>query len=319
MFKKLFAALALIFVVGLGVFGYSLWSASKGVAPATLEAKYVSANDRFVMVDGARVRIRLEGPTGAPVVLLVHGFTHSLETWDAWAAALSENYRVIRYDLLGHGLTGPDPKKRYAPAERAEFVGDVMDALGVERAFVAGNSLGGLAAWRFAAAYPDRVAGLILISPGAFPLNGVSDEPAEIPAAMKAYLLTAPEAGVRASAQIIYADDSKITDARIDVMRDMIRRRGNGEAMIASLEEFTLPDPTALLATITAPTVVLWGEGDIVVPTAQGAQFVAALPGARLITYPGVGHAAQEEAPDETVRDAGAFIATVLAAQAGAQ
>jgi pimeloyl-ACP methyl ester carboxylesterase len=131
---------------------------------------------------------------------------------------------------------------------------------------------------------------------------------------MKAYLLTAPEAGVRASAAFIYGDDSKITDARISVMRDMLRHEGNGPAMIKSLEEFTLPDPTAELSAIDTPTLILWGTDDVIIPPAQGEQLLNIMPNARLIEYPGVGHAAQEEAPEATLRDARDFLEEVKAA-----
>lgn len=306
--KKLLAGLAVL-VALLGAYGaYTFFSAAGGVPASALEKKYLSADDRFVDIGGARVRVRIEGEESAPPIVLVHGFTHSLETWDGWAATLKADYRVIRYDLMGHGLTGPDPKKRYSPIERAHTIGDIMDVLGIERASIAGNSLGGLAAWRFASENPDRIDRLILISPGAYPLNGAADTPAEIPTAMKVYLKTAPEAGVRASAGYIYADDSKITDERVSVMRDMIHREGNGEALIESLEEFTLPDPTDALSQITAPTLIQWGEGDVIIPIQQGKDMAAVIPNARMITYPGVGHAAQEEAPAETVADVIAFL-----------
>lgn len=311
--KKFLFGLVIVAGLVIAAGGLLVWRASQGLAPSELERAYMTPADRFVEVAGARVRVREEGQADAPAIVLIHGFTHSLETWDGWAAELKDRYRVIRYDLNGHGLTGPDAQERYSPAERADFIGDVMDALGLETAVIAGNSLGGLAAWRFAHDNPERVRALILISPGVFSLNGVSDKPAEIPAAMKAYLLTAPEAGVRASAAIIYGDDSKITDARINAMRDMMRRRGNGEAMIRSLEEFTLPDPTQLLSEIRTPTLIEWGEADVVIPSSQGAQLAALLPDARLIAYPGVGHAAQEEAPVQTAADAGAFIAGLAA------
>ncbi len=308
MFKKVLITAFVLIIGGAVLIGGLTWKASKGVSAATLESQYMTPADRFVEIAGSRVRIREEGPLGAPVIILIHGFTHSLETWDGWATVLKRDHRVIRYDLNGHGLTGPDPLERYSPIERAGFIGEIMDVLGIDQANLAGNSLGGLAAWRFASENPARASALVLISPGAFPLNGASDKPAEIPAAMKAYLLTAPEPGVRASAEFIYADDSKITDARLKVMRDMLRREGNGDAMIKSLEEFTLPDPTEALNRITAPTLILWGEGDIIIPIEQGRQMEKAISGARLLSYPGVGHAAQEEAPEETVADALAFL-----------
>lgn len=309
--KKILLGVAVIAILVVAAGGVMVWRASAGLTPAELEREYATAADRFENIAGARVRIREEGPEGAPAILLIHGFTHSLETWDAWAQILSKDHRVIRYDILGHGLTGPDPKERYAPAERAAFIGDVLDSLGLERAVIVGNSLGGLAAWRFAHDHPDRVPALVLISPGVFSLNGVSDKPAEIPAAMKAYLLTVPEAGVAASAGIIYGDDSKLTPSRLKTMRDMMRRRGNGEAMIKSLEEFTLPDPTQMLHEIQTPTLIEWGEADAVIPIEQGRRMVGEMPNATLITYPGVGHAAQEEAPEQTVADAIAFLAGI--------
>lgn len=304
------ALIAILVLIIAGVAGFSLltWQAAQGTPAKGLEEKYVTASDSFKNIAGARVRVRDEGPRDAPAILLIHGFTHSLETWDDWAKALKDDYRTIRYDLLGHGLTGPDPKERYAPPERAAFVGEVMKALDLDHAILAGNSLGGLAAWRYASDNPAMVDALVLISPGAFPLVGVGDKPAEIPAAMKAYLMTAPEAGVRASAEIIYADDSKITDARLATMRDMIRREGNGAAMIKSLEEFTLPDPAALLSRIATPTLILWGEEDVLIPIEQGREIERLIPDARLIAYPGVGHAAQEEAPAQTLADLKDFL-----------
>ena len=315
MLKKILTAGLLIVAIGAGGTGYYLWRAAEGEPAAAMEEKYANASDRFVDIAGARVRIRTEGPEGAPAILLIHGFTYSLESWDAWAAQLKKNYRVIRYDLLGHGLTGPDPLERYAPEERAAFIGDVMDALDLSAAFIAGNSLGGLAAWRFASENPSRTKALIMVSPGAYPYNGVNDTPAEIPAAMKAYLLTAPEAGVRASADIVFEDNTKVSDARLTLMRDMIRRKGNGDAMIKSLEEFTLPDPTEALARISAPTLILWGAEDAVIPVEQGYRLEQGIADARLIVYPGVGHAAQEEAPEETLADVKAFLSSLSVAQ----
>ena len=306
--KKILSAFFVLVALGaLGV-GIFLWQATKGVPASKLEAIYLTAADRFVEIDGARVRIREEGDPSSPPVVLIHGFTHSLETWNGWAEILKADYRVIRYDLLGHGLTGPDPQKRYSPQERAAFLGEVLAALEIENPVIAGNSLGGLAAWRFALSNPDQVRGLILVSPGAFSLNGVNDEPADIPAAMQAYLLTAPEAGVRASAEFIYGDDAKITEERLTLMRDMMRREGNGAAMIASLEEFTLPDPTDDLAQIKTPMLILWGEDDVIIPIDQGRMIESIVPGARLVSFPGVGHAAQEEAPSATAAEAVLFL-----------
>lgn len=311
--KKLLLALLVVIVLAGAAGALFYWKAAQGVPPEKLEANYMTPSDRFVDIDGARVRIREEGPPTATPVILLHGFIFSLESWDSWAQILAKDYRVIRYDLLGHGLTGPDPKERYAPQERAAFLGEVMDALEIHSAVIGGNSLGGLAAWRFAAANPDRIDALILVSPGAYSINNVTDQPVEVPAAMKAFLLTAPEAGVRSTAAFVYADDSKITGQRVKTLRDMMRRKGNGQAFVKSLEKFTLPDPTEDLARVAAPTLILWGEKDLLIPPEHGRRMESAISDARLITYPGVGHAAQEEAPAASAVDAISFIESVRA------
>jgi len=305
--KALFFLLA-IFALGFAASGFLVWRSTQGIEPAILEAKYTTAADRFVDVGGLRVRVREEGPADAPAIVMLHGFLVSLESFDAWSEALSSDYRVIRFDLAGHGLTGPDPEKRYSPVERAAFVGDVMDAIGVGRAVIAGNSLGGLAAWRFAAENPERVDALVLVAPGAFPTNGVSDEPVAPPPALIAFLRMAPEAGVKKGLEAIYSDDSKITPKRMEAMRDMMRRRGNGQAFVDSLAEFTLSDPTTQLTRLGTPTLIQWGEDDVVIPVEQGERMAAAMPRSQLIRYPAVGHVPQEEAPEETVADAKAFL-----------
>ncbi|MEQ1929061.1 MAG: alpha/beta fold hydrolase [Parvularculaceae bacterium] len=307
--KRFLLAVLALFVLGAAAFGFLTWQALQGLDPAALEAEYMTPADRFVEVKGLRVRVREEGPPAAPPLVLLHGFTFSLESFDGWAAALSSDYRVIRFDLAGHGLTGPDPKKRYAPAERADFVGDVMDAIGIERAAVGGNSLGGLAAWRFASAHPDRVDALVLVSPGAFSANGVSDAPIEAPKAMEVYLRTAPEAGIRAGIARIFSDPSRVSDTRIRTIQDMMRRRGNGQAFVDSINEFTLPDPVADLHRVTAPTLILWGEDDVVIPVEQSARVAAEIMGARVVRYAKVGHVAQEEIPEETAAEVKAFLA----------
>ena len=299
-----------IAVLGLGaaVAGMMYWKSAKGVPAERLEAEYLTAADRFVEVAGARVRVREEGPDDAPVVVLVHGFTMSLESWDDWAHALSQDYRVIRYDLLGHGLTGPDPQTRYAPEARAAFLIELLNILEIERAHFAGNSLGGTIAWRLAAAAPERVERLVLISPAAYPFNGVADEPVEAPKAVELFYRTAPAEAVRAALDMIYGAE-QVDDARVEVMRDMMRREGNGGAYIEHLAQFTLPDASAQLAKVAAPTLILWGAQDALIPPAHGTRLQAELSDARLIEYPDLGHAAHEEDPERTLADVLVFLA----------
>ncbi|MCG8443161.1 MAG: alpha/beta fold hydrolase, partial [Caulobacterales bacterium] len=266
MLSRILAALAALLALAVA----ALWWDHRDLAPATVEARYLTASDQFVEARGLRTRVRMDGPADAPPLILVHGFAHSLETWEGWSDALSGTFRVIRFDLPGHGLTGPDPDERYAVADHAAFIGAVMDALGLERAHVGGNSLGGLAAWRFALAQPERVDRLVLVDAGGFSINGVTEHPVTVPAPMEALLRAAPRGGVRIIAEAALADPAKATPEMVARMRDMMRRKGNGGAMVRGLELFTLPEPSADLARIGAPTLVLWGAQDGLIPLEHG-------------------------------------------------
>lgn len=280
----------------------------QGLMPSPDAAtRYLTPLDRTMTLGAANVRVRIEGPADAPVVLLVHGFTFSLETWDKLAADLAQDHRVIRFDLMGHGLTGADPAQRYSPAERATTIRDLLDNLGVARASIVGSSLGGLAAWRFAADAPARVDRLVLLSPGAYPINGVGDAPAPVPPALAAYLLDVPEAAFRFSLARIYARPDALPPERIQTIYDMMRLPGNGAAFVQSIEEFTLPDPSAALGRISAPTLILWGVDDQVIPVEHAGRLREDIPDAQLIVYPAAGHLPHEEAPG-VIRDIRAFL-----------
>lgn len=284
--------------------------APKDDAPSAKTSPYFQMQDKLVSVDGLEIRYREEGPkTGQPLIL-VHGFTSSLESWDLLAADLSSDYRVIRLDLPGHGLTGADPEKRYSVEETAVFLQHFLQALNIENPVIIGNSLGGLVAWRLAALAPESVSKLVLISPGGFSINGVTENPVDVPLMLKVYLKQAPMAGVKQATQALFADPDKLPEDRISEIRDLMLHGENGEAFIHRLEVFTLPDPSQDLAKVTTPTLLIWGEKDVMVPPEHGNRFKQAMPNARLITYPETGHIPQEEAPKQLALDIRKFLQT---------
>lgn len=287
-------------------------ASSSGSHPAasvsTIDRHYLTAADRYVKIDGVRYRVRDEGRAGAPAIVLIHGFSFSLETWDAWARGLAPDYRVVRFDLAGHGLSEPDPKGRYDAGTRVRHVVALMKHLGIRKATLVGNSYGGLLAWRIAAAYPALVDRLILVDSAAFSINGVTDRPAPVPPGMRAYLLDPKPAMVKGSAAIIFSNTSALTPERLDMMRDMIARPGNGPALVSHLEQFTLPAPEVQLASIQAPTLILWGSKDHVIPLEQSGRLQDAIKGSQLIVYDGVGHAPQEEASEVSLTTVRQFL-----------
>lgn len=278
------------------------------VPTAAVDSPWWQASDRIVDVDGVPARVRVEGPEDAPVLVMIHGFSFSLESWDGWAADLASDYRVIRMDLPGHGLTGPDPQARYSVPQTVDFLGGLMDAMDIREATLVGNSLGGLVAWRYAADHPGRVDNLVLVAPGGFSINGVTEEPVEVPMGVRFYLTQAPQPMVAAATSALFGDASRMEPDLPARIHGLMQGEGVGEAMVQRLEVFTLPDPEADLARVAVPTLILWGGRDSMVPVEHAARFEAAMPQAELIVYDDLGHILQEEAPARTVEDVRAFL-----------
>src|SRR5450755_1650723 len=152
------AALVLVIAVFVAV----AWAPDRPVS--ALEARWAQPPSTFVDVQGMKVHLRDEGVRTDPVpVVLLHGTSASLHTWDGWAKELAANRRVIRFDLPGFGLTGPSPDGDYRIESYVRFVTAMLDKLGVSRCVIAGNSLGGQIAWETALAHPERIEKLILI------------------------------------------------------------------------------------------------------------------------------------------------------------
>lgn len=294
-----------ILLAGLALAGAMLWTL-RAPDQSMLEARYFTENDRYVEAAGIRWRVRETGPAGVPALVLMHGFSHSLEAFEPWAERLEDEYRVIRFDLPGHGLTGQPPQQAYSNAATLDQVGALLDEIAPENFALGGNSLGGLLAWRYAARNPGRVGALILVSPGGYPINGVNDVPVDVPANIAIYLRSAAEPMVRAAFTALYAEPSKLTETEVERVAAFMK--AHGQAMVSRLEQFTLPDPEPVLAQVEAPTLILWGEADIMVPAEHGSRFVEAMPEARLITYEDAGHLAMQELPARTAADVEAFL-----------
>lgn len=274
---------------------------------AGLEAVYAIAPSRFLDVLGVRLHVRDTGPRTAPAVVLLHGFGSSLQTWDAWATDLERDHRVIRYDEPGFGLTGPDPGGYTDERGIAVLLG-LLDRLGVRRASVIGNSMGGRIAWRFAAAHPERMDRLVLISPDGFAgpdrTYGTTEA---VPLAMRTLPYVLPSFMLRPMLEAAYGEPGVLTDALYERYRDMMLAPGVRRAIVDRMGQQALADPVPLLKTIEVPTLLLWGEGDRMIPFGNSADYLAALPHGELHALPGVGHVPQEEAP-ETVSIVRAFL-----------
>jgi pimeloyl-ACP methyl ester carboxylesterase len=276
------------------------------LSPRRLERRYTDDASTFVEVEGTRVHYRDEGPADAPTVLALHGVYSSLHTWDGWVEELGEEYQVVRLDLPGFGLTGPTDGESHSLAEYASFLDAFCARLGLDDVAVAGNSLGGAIAWRFAATTPDRVRRLLLLNAGRQHLVPSAAELFTSPGLDVVPRYYTPRTSIRAILRDAYGDPDRLTEAAVRRYHDLLRRRGNRQAVIDLVRtvEPAPYDPTH----VGVPTLVQWGEEDTWLPLDLGEQFAAEIPDATLETYPGVGHVAMEEAPTPTARDAAAFL-----------
>lgn len=285
-------------LVLLAVIGVAAWAYAPDKPRAALEARYAAAPSEFLEVAGLRLHLRDTGPREAPAVILLHGFGASLHTWEAWAEALSGRFRVIRLDLPGFGLTGPDPTGDYSDARSLAVLLALMDRLGLAQASLIGSSMGGRIAWTFAARHPERVERLVLMAPDGFASFGRSygDAP-KVPVMMRVLPYVMPVPLLRRSAAAAYADPATLTEPLLERYRDMLLAPGVRQAILDRVGQHVLVDPVPLLRGIRAPVLLVWGEQDRMVPVTNAADYEAALPDSRRVVFPELGHVPQEEAP----------------------
>lgn len=296
----------IVLLVLLGLAAALLWTPDK---PRTeLEALYSEGPADFVQAAGIRLHVRQSGPADAPVLLLLHGFGSSLQTWDDWVKALPD-YRVVRLDLPGFGLTGPDPAGDYSDERSVQVLVSLLDALKVERATVVGHSLGGRLAWQFAAAHPERTSKLVLVAPDGFASPGFEYGKApKVPAVLNLMRYTLPRFLLKMNLAPGYANPAAMTDALVQRYYDMMLAPGVRGAILDRLGQTVLQDPVPLLRRISVPVLLLWGEQDAMIPFANSADYQRTLPTNSLVSLPGVGHLVQEEAAARSVAALRSFL-----------
>ena len=257
-----------------------------------------------LMVQQQPVFVQDSGLREAPAILLLHGFGASLQAWDDWAPALEKNLRVLRIDIPGFGLSGPAVNQDYSDAADVARVIAVMDQLGVQQVIVAGHSMGGRIAWNLAAAHPERVSKLVLISPDGFPdPNAKSDKTYEVPALLGLLPYSLPKWALRMGGVApAFADDSQLTPQMMQRYHDMMLAPGVRTALLDRMSQTRNSDPVVRLQSIKAPTLLLWGEKDAFIPVNNAQDYLKAMPQAKLVTLPGVGHVLHEEAPQASVQ-----------------
>ena len=286
----------------------SLWLWTPDLPRATLEARYLASPADLRQVGPWQLHVRDSGPpssapgksdaqTDAPAVVLLHGFGSSLQTWDAWAQGLAATHRVVRIDLPGSGLSPPDPAHDYRDERSLQLLSALLDDLGLKRVSLVGHSMGGRIAWTFAARFPERINKLVLVAPDGYASFGFEyGQPMEVPATLGLMRHVLPKPLLRMNLKAAYAQPESLSDAVTTRYHDLILAPGARQAMLDRLAQTVLQEPGPLLRQIRAPTLLVWGEADAMIPVSNASDYLQAITGSRLVSWPQVGHLPQEEA-----------------------
>jgi len=305
--KILLLSIGLLVVFIIVFYGYS------DIPVNNLKAKYAQPPSSFISINGLDVHYRDEGIlTDTIPIVLIHGTGSSLHTFNEWSAVLKNEYRVVRMDLPAFGLTGPFPNRDYSIENYVVFIEQFLSSKGIKRCILGGNSLGGEIAWRFTAKNPEVVEKLLLIDAAGYP-NEAKSQPiaftiARTPILNKLMTFITPRFLVKASLENVYLDKTKVTDALVDRYFELTLREGNRQALVDRMTLGMKKSPIHLIKNIQQPTLVLWGEQDLLIPTNNAHRFHDDLPNASLAILKNVGHVPMEESPHESLAMLLAFL-----------
>jgi pimeloyl-ACP methyl ester carboxylesterase len=265
------------------------------------------ADSQFIEINGVNVHYKKYGD-GEPVFILLHGFGASLFSWREVTAPLAELGTVIAYDRPAFGLTerpmeweGESP---YSQDSQVELVIGLMDAMGIEQAFLVGNSAGGTISMLAALKYPERIQSLILVDPAVYtgggapawirPLLGTPQMRRLGPLFVRQIQTRGPEL-----VEVAWHNPSKMPPGVMEGYQKPLQVDNWDKA----LWELTISSRESGLAErlteFTLPILVITGDDDRIVPTEQSIRLGGEIPNAQLVVISQCGHVPQEECPAE--------------------
>jgi pimeloyl-ACP methyl ester carboxylesterase len=263
------------------------------------------SHGRYVEVNGLDTFVISEGE--GPDIVLVHGNPSSSYTWRSLIEPLSRDHRVHALDLPGYGFSEKPADAPYTDTWMAGHIAAYLRGAGIESAIVIGNSMGGEVASELAAVYPRATRGLILIAPAGLKTDAPDERPlamriASYPVARR-ILPYLPLRSVFASTlRDAYYDPSLVTDADVDAYYAPARSRNGLIAFLARMHRDPNLDRTSLVRTIRAPTLVILGELDRLVPLSVGRRYGELIPDSRVVVIEKGGHVPQEERPEAVLQ-----------------
>ena len=291
----------IVLVVFLGILALLAFLFKSDIPFEELKNKYTNEQSKFINIQGVNVHYRDEGNQNDSIPLvLIHGTSSSLHTWDSIVPALVGKKRIIRLDLPAFGLTGPHPQRDYSINFYNQFIDAFLNAIGIQEYIIAGNSLGGSIAWNQALAYPDKVKQLILINSGGYPKKNekgnIGFKLASIPVVGDVLVKFTPRALIRKSIEDVYSDKAKVNEVMVQRYFDLLLREGNRNATLDIFKQRKFGS-SEKIKNIQTSTLIIWGEDDQLIDVSNAYLFEKDIRNSQLVIIPKTGHVPMEENP----------------------
>jgi pimeloyl-ACP methyl ester carboxylesterase len=215
---------------------------------------------------------------------------------------LKNQYRIIRFDLPGFGLTGPNPNHDYSTRYYNEVIDSLLKALQISRVIIVGNSLGGAIATQYAIYQPGKVRGLVLVDAAGLPpakktTGAIGFKLAQMPVINQLLTIITPRVLVKKSLQDAYGDTGKVTDSLTTQYFDMLTREGNRKALVDRMRQGWQLTDGNFLTKVEAPTLIVWGSKDRLIPVENAALFQQKIKNSQVHIWDNLGHVPMEEDP----------------------
>lgn len=311
MLKKLLKSLLVLVAILAIAFTIFWFSRPSDVSFDELKATIPhSEYSKFADIGGVKIHYQEKG-AGTPIVL-IHGYTSSVYSWKDEFEPLAEKYHVIAIDLKGFGFS-EKPDSDYSRRAQGEIVNGLLEYLKIEKAWVAGNSMGGETALNIALNHPEKVLGLILIDSAGVKIPGketLAPWYLQVPflgQALTSLALTSDKL-VREGLKKSFFDDSKISDERVSFYYQPLKTKGGQlAAREARLQSFLYPVEDEINK-INAPTLIIHGADDELIPLEAGRKMNSLIKNSKLVVFENCGHIPQEEMPDKVLIEMTNFI-----------
>ncbi len=312
---KIIFGIVITAVIGIGIYAAALEFGEFEIPLKDLETKFAKPDSKFMDIDGVRVHYMDQGPANNPsaeAIVLVHASYMNLQTFDSMAKAISQKYRVVRFDVPTAGLTGPDPKQRYSIELNMQILDTLTTNLGIDKFAVLGTSSGGPVVFRYVGEKPERVTRMILINTAGMPRTAATNPNRPRGTSIDQWVA----ARYRSESYWRKNLSNNIPtmtppDWLVEMCHDLGRRAGGRVEGAFFMKNFKTGEPEQALGRVKAPTMILWGMENPTVMHLEANVISLWLTNAPSLVkkYPKVGHYLYLEIPQEVEADIMAFLA----------